>query len=174
MRNFLLNKKKIPSDIPKWSFSRFWDRTWDPFRESTISFSQNWTYSYSFLGWNLPEITTSLESLDNYFGITVKSRKNDEKFGNVDFCLWSRNNVGIIATLWWSPVTVTAKNNMINFFFHKTKFRSTSENSRFPILRPNLKPLSGIENFFFSQFNLLVQFFGVKFTGNWHVVGIIT
>ena len=96
---FSTKKKKIPSDIAKWSFSRFWDRTWDPFRESKIFFSQNLTYSYSFLGWNLPGITMSSESLNNYFGITVKSRKNDEKFGFFEFWLWSRNNDGIIATL---------------------------------------------------------------------------
>ena len=64
---------------------------------------------------------------------------------------------------------------MINFFFHKKKkFRPSSQNGRFPILRPNLRPLSEIENFFFSKFNLLVYFFGVKFTGNYHAVGIIT
>ena len=47
---------------------------------------------------------------------------------------------------------------MINFFFHKKKknFRLTSQNGRFPILRPNLRTLSGIENFFFLKFNLLV------------------
>ena len=28
--------------------------------------------------------------------------------------------------------------------------------------------------FFFLKFNLLVQFFGVEFTGNYHAVGIIT
>ena len=42
----------------------------------------------------------SLESLHNYFVITVKSRKNDKKFGFFDFCLGFRNNDGIIATLW--------------------------------------------------------------------------
>ena len=145
---------------------RFWDRTWNPFRESKIFFFQNLTYSYSFLWWNLPEITMSLESLDNYFGITVESRKNDEKFGFVDFCLLSRNNVGIIAILWWSPETVTAKNNMINFFFHKKKFRPTSQNGRFPILRPNLKPLSGIENFFFQYLTYSYSFLG------WNLLGI--
>ena len=56
----------------------------------------------------------------------------------------------------------------------KKKFRPTSQKGRFPILTRNLKPLSGMENFFFFKFNLLVQFFGVKFTGNYHVVGIIT
>ena len=85
---------------PKMVVFRFWVQTSDPFRESTISFSQNLTYSYSLLGWNLPGITMSLESLHIYFGITVKSRKNDKEFGFFDFCLWSRNNVGIIAPLW--------------------------------------------------------------------------
>ena len=50
-----------------------------------ILFSQNLTYPYSFLGINLPGITMSSESLHNYFGITVKSRKNDEKFGFFEF-----------------------------------------------------------------------------------------
>ena len=62
-------------------FYRFWDRTWDPFRESKIFFSQKLFYSYSFLGWNLPGVIMSLESLHNSFVITVKSRKNDEKIG---------------------------------------------------------------------------------------------
>ena len=91
-------KKKNSVRHPKMGVFRFWDRTWDPFRESKIFF-QNLTYSYSFLGWNLPGITMSLESLHNYFGITVKSRKNDEKFGFFEFWLWSRNNVEMIATL---------------------------------------------------------------------------
>ena len=112
---------------------RFWDRTWDPFRESKIFFSQNLTYSYSFLGWNLPGIAMSLESLDNYFVITVKSRKNDEKFDFDELRLWSRNNVGIIAKLRWSPVNFTPKNTTINFFFHKKKkkFRPTCQNGLF-------------------------------------------
>ena len=98
--NFFYHKKKNSVRHPKMVVFRFSDQTWDPFRESKIFFSQNLTYSYSFLGWNLPGITMSLESLHNYFGITVKSRKNDEKFGFFEFWLWSRNNVGIIATLW--------------------------------------------------------------------------
>ena len=40
------------------------------------------------------------------------------------------------------------------FFRQKKKFRPKSQNGRFPILRPNLRPLSGIENFFFSKFLL--------------------
>ena len=90
-----------------------------------------------------------LESLHNYFGITVKSRKNDEKFGIFEFWLWSRKYVEMIATLRESPVNFTPKNSIVNFFYHKKKkFRPTSLNGCFPILIPNLSPLSGIENFF--------------------------
>ena len=156
MINFFFHKKKIRH--PKMVVFRFSDRTWDTFPESKTFFSKNLTYSYSFLGWNLPVITMSLESLQNYFGITVKRRKNDEKLGFFEFWLWFRNNVEMIATSRWSPVNSTPKKTMINYFFNnkKKKFRRTSQNGRFPILRPNLRPLSGIENFFLSKFNLLI------------------
>ena len=75
---------------------RFWDRSWHPFRESKIFFSQNLTYKDSFLGGNLPGITMAYDSLHNYFGITVKSRKNNKKFGFFEFWLWCRNNIRII------------------------------------------------------------------------------
>ena len=110
---------------------RFWDRSWDPFRESKMFFSPNLTYSYSFLRWNLPGITMSLESLHNYFRITLESRKNNEKVGFFEFCVWSRNNVRIVATLRKSPVNFTPKSNMINFFFHKKKFPSDIANWSF-------------------------------------------
>ena len=115
---FFPQKKKNSVRHPTMVVFRFWDRIWNPFRESKIFFSQNLTYSYSFLGWNLLGITMPSESVHIYFGTTVKSRKNNEKFGFFDFCLWSRNNVGIIATLWQSPVNFTPKNTSINFFFH--------------------------------------------------------
>ena len=154
---FFSEKKKNSVRHPKMVVYRFWDRTWDRFRKSKIVFSQNLTYSYSFLGWNSPGITMSLESLKNYFGITVKSRKNNEKFGFFEFWLWSRNNVELLATSRSSPVNSTPKNTMIIFFFRKKKkFRPTSQNGRLSILRSNLRPLSEIENFFFSKFNLLV------------------
>ena len=74
---------------------------------------------------------------------------HDEKFGIFEFWLRSRNNVEMIATLRQSPVNFTPKNTMVNFLFHKKKqIRPTSQNSRFPILRPNLEPLSGMEIFF--------------------------
>ena len=43
----------------------------------------------------------------------------------------------------------------------------------FAILGPDLRPVLGIENLFFIKFNLFLQFFRVKFTGNYYVVGII-
>ena len=43
----------------------------------------------------------------------------------------------------------------------------------FAILRPNLRSLLGIENFFSNEFNLILHFFGVKFTGDYYAVGII-
>ena len=128
---------------------RFWDRNGDPFRESKIFFSQNLTYSYRFSGWNFPGINMSLEWLHTYFGITVKSRKNDEKIGFFEFWLWSRHTVGIIAILRYSPVNFTRKKNIVNFFStKKKKFRPTSQNGRLSILRSNLRPLSGIVNYF--------------------------
>ena len=95
---FFSRKKKNSVRHPKLAVFRFWDWTWDPFRESKIFFSRNLTYLYSFIGWNLPGRTRSLESLRHYFGITVKSRKNDEKFGFFEFWLWSQDNVEMIAT----------------------------------------------------------------------------
>ena len=152
----------------------FWDRTWDRFRESTIFFSQNLTYSYTFFGWNLPGITMPSESLHNYSGITVKSRKNDNEFGFFDFCLWSRNNVGMIATLRLFPVNFTPKNTMIKFFFNKKK--NSVRHPRMVVFRFETEPETpfGNEIFLFSKFNLLVYFFGVKFSGNYRAVGIIT
>ena len=144
-------QNKNSAQHPKIFVCRFWDRTWNPFRESKIFFFQNLTYSYNFLGWNLPEITMSLESLDNYFGITVKSRKNDEKFGFVDVCLWCRNNVGIITTLWWSPVNFTAKKTMINFFFHKKKIPSDIPKWSFSEFETETETPFGNRKFCFSK-----------------------
>ena len=74
-----------------------------------------------------------------------------------------------------SSVNFTPKKTMINFFFTKKKnyLSDTSKMVVLAILRPNLRPLVGIENFFFNEFNLVLHFFGVKFTGNYYVVGII-
>ena len=160
--------------MPKWSFIDFEIEPETPFGNRKL-FSQNLTYSYSFLGWKSPGFTMSLESLHNYFVITVKNRKNHEKIGFFDFCLWSRYNVGIIAT--YGNLREISRQKTLSSTFFSTKKKNTVRHPQmvvFAILRPNLRPLSGIENFFFSKFNFLVQFFEEKFTENYHVVGIIT
>ena len=45
---FFPQKKKIPSDIPKWSFIDFETETETPSGNRKFFFSQNLTYSYSF------------------------------------------------------------------------------------------------------------------------------
>ena len=153
---------------------RFWDRTWGPFRESKFLFSQNLTYSYSFSGCNLPAIAMSSESLHNYFGITVKSGKNYEKFGVSNFdrdaeimMKWLQHH-GNLQKI--SP----QKTLRSTFFSTKKKIPSDIPKSSFSDFETKLRPLSGIDISFFSKFNLLVPFCGVKFTGNYHVIGIIT
>ena len=154
---FFSRKKKNSVRDPKLVVFRFWDRTWDPFRESKFFFSQNLTYSYSFIGWNLPGSNRSLESLRHYFGITVKSRKNDEKFGFFEFWLWSQHNVKMIATSRSSPVNSNPKNAMINFFFQKRK-KIPSDIPNWSFLDFETEPETPFANrkFFYSKFNLLV------------------
>ena len=60
------------------------------------------------------------------------------------------------------------------FFPQKKKFRPTSQNGRFRDFETESETPFENRQFFFSKFNLLVQFFEDKFTGNYHVVGIIT
>ena len=59
---------------------------------------------------------------------------------------------------------------MINLLFtQKKKKKILSDTSKmvvFAILGPNLRPLLENENFFFSEFNLVLDFYEVKFTGN--------
>ena len=119
-------------------------------------FSQNLAYSYAFLEWNLPGITLFSESLNNYFRITVKSRKNDKKFGFFDFCLWCRNNDEMIATSRLSPVNFTPTNTMINFFSHKKKISSDIPKWSFSHFETEPETSIGNRKFFFSKFSLLV------------------
>ena len=91
-------KKKIRSDTPKMVVLTILRPNLRPYSGIENFFSVNLTYSYSFLGWNLPGITMSLESLHNYFGIPVKTRKNYKKFGFFDFWMWSQYNIKMIAT----------------------------------------------------------------------------
>ena len=91
----------------------------------------------------------SLESLHNYFGITVKSRKNDEKFGFFDFCLSSRNNVGIPKNHNFTP-----KNRKINFFYHKKKILSDIAKWSFSDLEIEPETPFGSRKFFFLKISL--------------------
>ena len=56
----------------------------------------------------------------------------------------------------------------------KKKFSDIAKIVVFAILGPDLRPVLGIENFFFIKFDLVLQFFRVKFSGNYYVVGIIS
>ena len=64
---------------------------------------------------------------------------------------------------------------MINFFFHKKKKNpSDIPNWSIPNFETEPETPFGNRNFFFSTFKLLVYFFEVKFTGNYHGIGLIT
>ena len=72
-------------------------------------------------------------------------------------------------------LSFTPKKTTNNFIFLKKKFFSDlAIIVVFAIFGPVLRPVLGIENFFFIKFYLVLQFFGVNFTGNYHVVGIIS
>ena len=64
---------------------------------------------------------------------------------------------------------------MMNFLLNKKK-KIPSDIPKWSFSDFETEPETPVGNgqFFFSKFNLLVQFFGVKFTGDYHVVGIIT
>ena len=137
---------------PKMEVFLFWDQTCDPFRESKIFFSQNLTYSYIFLGWNLPGIKMAFNSLHNYFGVTVKSAKTMKNSVFSDFdcdpeimMKWLQHDGNL--------QKISPQKTQWSTFFStkKKKFRPTSQNGRLPILRPNLWPLSGIYNSFFLK-----------------------
>ena len=95
LRSTFFSLKKTSVRYPQnGRFSDFETETQTLFGNRTFFFTK--FNSYSFFGW--PGITMSVKSLHNYFGITVKSRKNHEKIGFSDFWLWSRNNYEMIAT----------------------------------------------------------------------------
>ena len=104
--------------------------------------------------WNLSGITMSLESLHNYFVITVKSRKNDEKFGFFEFGLWSRNNADMLATSRSSPVNSTLKNTMMNFFSTKKKIPSYIPKWSFFEFKTGPETPFGNRKFFFLKIKL--------------------
>ena len=155
MMNFLFNKKqkKLPSDIRKCRFRDFETEPPPPF--SPLSgmdnfFSSKFNLLYSFLGWNLPRITMSLESLHNYFGIKVKKRWTIRFFRILTvipkYC-WNDCNITVISSK-FHP-----KNTMMNFLFNKKKkkFRPTSETGIFRDFETEPETPVGNGQFFFLK-----------------------
>ena len=79
-----------------------------------------------------------------------------------------------IAISYEFSVNFTPKKTTNTFNFVKKKISDIAKMVIFVILGPDLRPLLGIDNFFSIKFNLVLQFFGVKFTGNYYVVEIIS
>ena len=66
------------------------------------------------------------------------------------------------------------KKKMINFFFTKKKLSVRHfKNGRFGDFQTEPETPFGDRKFFFDEFNLVLHFFWVKFTGNYYVAGII-
>ena len=118
-------------------------------------FSQNLT-CIVFQG----EIYRELPCRWNHYIIISWSRSKVEKtMKNSDFSSFDYDPAIMLkwlqhhGNLQWIP---PQKTPWSTFFPEKKKFRQASQNGRFSILRPNLRPLSGTENFLFSKLNLLV------------------
>ena len=115
------------------------------------------------------------QSFQNYFGITLKIRKNQIVHRFFDFSPWSRNNYVMIPTTWQFPVNFSLKNYTSKLNFRKKKFSITESGLRFD-LKIDKRPFwdVGRNFFFFVEKNLIVVFFGVKFTGDSRNVAIDT
>ena len=96
---FFSSKKKIPSDIPKWSFSDFKTEPETPFGNRQFFFLKIQLTRIFFWG----KIYRELPCRWNHYIIISGSRskvgKTMKKSVFLDFCLWSRKNVEIIATV---------------------------------------------------------------------------
>ena len=168
---FFPQKKKISPDIPKWSFMVFETEPETPFGNRKFFFLKILLTRIVFWG----EIYRELPCRRNHYIIISGSRSKVEKtmkssdFSNYDcdpeiMLKWLQHH----GNLQW---ILPQKTLWSTCFPEKKKFRQISQNGRFPIL--TLNPFRESKFFFFSKFNLLVSFFGVKYTGNYHVVRII-
>ena len=91
MINFFFTKKKIICPTPpKWSFWRYWDRTWDPFWESKI---------FLFNEFNLVLHFFRVKFTGNYFALEIIIDRLQQQ----------------------SSVNFTPKKTMINFLFTEKK-----------------------------------------------------
>ena len=115
-----------------------------------------------------------LQLFRHYFGITVKIGEIRIFYRFFYFWPWSRNNYVIITPTWQFPVNLTPKNYMSKLNFEKKNFRfpkgvsgsvSKSENDHFGMWD---------RIFFFVEKKLIIVFFGVKFTGDYCNVAIIS
>ena len=132
------------------------------------------SWSYCFLGWNLPEITVMLQLFQHYFGITDKSRKNRIFHRFFYYWPWSRNNYVMIPTTWQFPVNFTPKNHTSKLNFEKKKFFYSRKGSQ--VRSQNRKTTIlwyRTEVFFLWKKKLIIRFFGVKFTRDYNNVAII-
>ena len=108
-------------------------------------FSQNLTYSYSFLGWNLPGITMSSESLHNSrskVGKTMKKWVFSTLVCDPEIMLEQLQHH---RNLQWIP---PQKKLWSTFFSTKKKNPSDIPKWSFSDFTPNLRPLSGSKFFF--------------------------
>ena len=115
-----------------------------------------------------------LQLFQQYSGITDKSRKNRIFHRFFDVWPWSRNNYVMISTTCLFPVNFTLKNytSTLNFekkiFDSRKGFQVRSQNRKTTILGCRT------EFFFCGKKKLITVFFGVKFTGDYRDVAIIS
>ena len=117
-----------------------------------------------------------LQLFQHYGGITYKSRKNRFFHRLSYFWPWSRNNYVKIPTTWKSPVNFTPKNYTSMLNFEKKKFSIPDRGLRFGLKIGKLSFWDVGRNFFFFLWKkkLIIVFFGVKFTGDYRNVAIIS
>ena len=96
--NFEKKNFRFPKGVPGLVSKSRKRPFWDIGRNFFFCGKNSWTLCFS--GWNLPEITGILQSFQNYFGITVKIRKNPIFYRFFDVSPWSRNNYVMIPTTW--------------------------------------------------------------------------
>ena len=115
-----------------------------------------------------------MQSFHHSFWIIVKIRKIRSFHRFFYFWLWSRNNYVMIPTTWLFPVNFTLKK------LYKLNLRK--KNFRFPkgvsgsVSKSRKRTFSDVGRnlfFFLWKKKLIIVFFGVKFTGDYHNVAII-
>ena len=117
-----------------------------------------------------------LQVFQHYVGITDKSPKNRFFHRFSYFWPWSRNNYVMIPTTWKYPVNFTPKNYTSRLNFEKKKFSIPDSRVRFGLKTGKLSFCDVGPNFFFFLWKttVIIVFFGVKFTGEYRNVAIIS